>query len=51
MEKFKLSVLHTLNPLHVYCRLVEAGMDKRVGLLFSRLYEKTVFRLIRRMLF
>jgi len=51
MEKLKLSVLHTLNPLHVYCRLVAAGMDRRVGLLLSRLYEKIVFMLIRHMLF
>jgi len=51
MEKFKLSVHHALNPLHVYCRLVEAGMERRIGLLLSRLYEKTVFRLIRHMLF
>jgi hypothetical protein len=51
MEKLKLSALHTLNPLHVYCRLVEAGLDRRVGLLLSRLYEKTVFRLIQYMLF
>ena len=51
MEKFKLAAQHTLNPLHVYSRLVETGMDKRVGLLLSRLYEKTVFRLVRYMLF
>lgn len=51
MEKFKLSVHHTLNPLHVYCRLVEAGIERRVGLLLSRLYEKTVFMLRRYMLF
>ena len=51
MEKFKLSAQHTLNPLHVYCRLVEAGVDRRVGLLLSRLYEKTVFKVIRYMLF
>ena len=51
MEKFKLSVQHTLNPLHVYCCLVEAGMERRTGLLLSRLYEKTVFKLIRHLLF
>jgi hypothetical protein len=51
MEKFKLSVQHTLNPLHVYCRLVDAGMDRHFGLVLSRLYEKTVFKVIRYMLF
>jgi|WetSurSiteA1Bulk_404760.scaffolds.fasta_scaffold88305_1 hypothetical protein len=51
MEKFKLLVHHSLNPLHIYCRLVEAGIDKRAGLLLSRLYEKTVFRLVRYMVF
>jgi hypothetical protein len=51
MEKLRLAVHHTLNPLHVYCRLTEAGIDKRIGLLLSRLYEKTVFRLIQYMLF
>ncbi|WAC06285.1 MAG: hypothetical protein OS130_08395 [Thermodesulfobacteriota bacterium] len=46
MEKFKLSVHHSRNPLHLYCHLVEAGTERRVGLLLSRFYEKTVFRII-----
>jgi|GEM_PF-968976 len=47
MEKLKLSVLHTLNPLNVYCRLVDAGIERHFGLVVNRLYEKTVFELIR----
>ena len=37
---------HVLNPLHVYCRLVEFGYDKKRSLSACGYYEKTVYRVI-----
>lgn len=44
MEKLLLSMQHTLNPLHIYCRLVERGIDPQVSIRLSRCYEATIYR-------
>jgi hypothetical protein len=35
---------HTLNPLHIYCRLRNLGVDKDKAIYLCRLYERYVFR-------
>ncbi|MDD5032814.1 MAG: hypothetical protein PHC85_01720 [Candidatus Pacebacteria bacterium] len=35
------------NPLHVYCRLRDAGINKKWARKISVLYEKTIFTLIK----
>jgi hypothetical protein len=44
MEKLLLSMQHTLNPLHIYCRLVERGLDPQVSIRLSRCYEAAIYR-------
>jgi hypothetical protein len=38
-----LNIQHRINPLHIYCRLVDGGVDRRVSLIFCRYYEYLVF--------
>jgi hypothetical protein len=38
-----LAVQHRLNPLHVYCRFVERGYNKRLSLFACKAYERLVF--------
>jgi hypothetical protein len=45
-----LNIQHRINPLHIYCRLVEGGLDRRVSLAFCRYYEHLVFFWLRRVL-
>ena len=35
---------HLLNPLHLYCRLLEAGFAERTALRMSRAYERALYR-------
>ncbi len=35
---------HYLNPLHIYCRLRDMGITKRIALLICRTYERVIFR-------
>ena len=37
-------IQHRCNPLHVYCRLVERGIDRSVSMAICRAYETLVFR-------
>jgi hypothetical protein len=40
----KLLVLqHRLNPLHVYCRFLDRGLNKRLSALLCRSYEILIF--------
>lgn len=34
---------HTLNPLHVYCRLRDIGLSRRAASRIARMYERYVF--------
>ena len=38
-----LSVQHRFNPLHVYCRLVDRGLNKRFSLSVCRYYEILIY--------
>ncbi len=35
---------HYLNPLHVYCRMRDIGMAKKMALNLSQIYERTIFK-------
>ena len=38
-----LNIQHHLNPLHVYCRLVEKGWSKRVSISICKYYEVLIY--------
>lgn len=44
MDRFFLRVQHRMNPLHLYCRLRERGMNPKASLTIARLYERYLFR-------
>jgi hypothetical protein len=46
MENLMLAVQHRLNPLHVYCRLRDLGLERRLSLSWSRSYETLIFKLL-----
>jgi hypothetical protein len=46
MLQILLNIQHTVNSLHIYCRLIEAGYDKNKSLWVCNIYEKTIFRFI-----
>lgn len=33
-------IRHRFNPLHLYCRLMDCGMDRKHAEFISRVYEK-----------
>lgn len=35
---------HILNPLHVYCRLIDIGLSKSIAKTVCSFYERTLFR-------
>ena len=41
--KALIGVQHYLNPLHVYCRLLDRGLHKNVSILFCKYYEILIF--------
>lgn len=34
---------HYLNPLHIFCRLREIGLPKKLAIFLSRFYERAIF--------
>lgn len=42
LEKI-LSIQHHLNPLHVYCRLIDRGVDKNLSKSVCKCYEILVY--------
>jgi hypothetical protein len=44
VERLLLEMQHKCNPLHVYCRLIERGMDKHVSIRISRYYEILIYK-------
>jgi len=44
MRQLRHSLRHLLNPLHVYCRLVDTGLARPRALRLSRAYERFLFR-------
>ena len=43
MLKVMLNIQHRFNPLHVHCRLVERGVNKRSSLSICRYYEIFIY--------
>jgi len=39
--------IHTINPLHIYCRLRGIGLNKYTAKFISCLYENLIFNLIK----
>lgn len=38
-----LNIQHRFNPLHVYCRLVERGINKRLSIFLCKYYEIIIY--------
>jgi len=38
-----LHIQHCLNPLHVYCRLIDKGLNKRLSISICRSYEICIY--------
>jgi hypothetical protein len=38
-----LDMQHRLNPLHVYCRLIERGLNKRMSISICKYYEIFIY--------
>jgi hypothetical protein len=38
-----LNIQHSLNPLHVYCRLVERGLNKRLSISMCKYYQTLIY--------
>lgn len=36
-------IQHLLNPLHIYCRLIEKGFTKEESIVFVMLYEDVIY--------
>lgn len=34
---------HKTNPLHVYCRLISLGLNKKSAMLIAKLYDKLIY--------
>jgi len=43
MLKALQDIQHQLNPLHVFCRLIEKGFKKGEALAFASLYEELIY--------
>jgi len=48
MLKPILGLQHTLNPLHVYCRLLDTGLNREFSAQICQYYEIFLFRWIAR---
>jgi len=46
MHTLRRHLQHFLNPLHLYCRLQEAGLAESLARRVSWAYERTVYRRI-----
>ncbi|MDP2848968.1 MAG: hypothetical protein Q8O35_12385 [Humidesulfovibrio sp.] len=44
MNTLRCHLQHLLNPLHLYCRLLEAGIAEPLARRMSRAYERTLYR-------
>ena len=44
MERLMFGIQHIFNPLHIYCRLVDAGISRGVSIRLSRCYEIAVYK-------
>ena len=44
VTKMILTIYHILNPLHIYCRLIDRGFSRNASQRISRCYEATAFQ-------
>jgi len=44
MNTLRRRLQHMFNPLHLYCRLKEAGLAEPLARRLSRVYERAVYR-------
>jgi hypothetical protein len=45
MKKIRMFFQHNFNPLHVFCRLKEAGVSTIVARKMSMVYEKLLYKM------
>lgn len=43
-------ISHALNPLHVYCRVLDCGLPRCLALRWCTAYERSLFRVVRLLL-
>ena len=46
MRSYNTWVQHIINPLHVYCRLIDWGVSRRLSKRLGILYERYVYQLL-----
>lgn len=44
MEKMRSQLQHLFNPLHIYCRLQQAGLTESFARRLCKAYERSVYR-------
>lgn len=49
-KNLSLTIHHKFNPLHIYCRLAKLGIRRESAFQICEVYERTVFRLTKRLL-
>ena len=47
LRNLMLTIQHRLNPLHMYCRLVDTGLKKRPSILVCKYYEILMYSWLR----
>ncbi len=47
MKSFRQYCQHLFNPLHVFCRLRQAGVRPGAAMNMCRVYERSVYRIFR----
>jgi hypothetical protein len=47
MPNLILTLQHHLNPLHIYCRLLDMGLSKRLSGIVCRCYEILIYKWLR----
>jgi hypothetical protein len=43
LQSLMLAIQHRLNPLHVYCRLADTGLDKKLSMSICKYYEVLIY--------
>lgn len=44
-DSIKLMIQHYLNPLHVYCRLIDIGLSQSIAKWSAKKYEGMIFNI------
>ena len=48
MRNLMLTIQHRLNPLHLYCRLAEKGLNKKCSMSMCRCYQTLIYNWLSR---